>query len=77
METIAISLTKKQQKLMAHLFVKNNKEIGMILGQFSDATDGTAFFIAKYIDVEQGVQLQKAMGVKPGEIVSPICEVYK
>lgn len=72
----SFELTEKQTSLLAELFEHNNKETGMILGQFMDADKGNGFVHVAYLNSEQSKRMQLAMGVKEGKLTPKKSEVY-
>jgi hypothetical protein len=76
MQTIKLALTEKQTELLQPLFDKLRDNLGMILGQFHEATEGTGFFEVGFLNEEQAIKLQESFGNFCGTITPVELEVY-
>lgn len=75
-EIVSFELTQKQTELLNHFFGQNEKEIGMIIGQFLEAKDGKGYVHVGYVNNRQAKELQRAMGVKVGKLTPSKVGVY-
>lgn len=70
MNGVCFELTKKQTELLNDLFTQNEiaNDKGVIVGQFFDSADGIGFCRIGFVDNKKAAALQKALGVKVGEM---------
>jgi len=76
MDLISFCLTDKQTAMLENLYIQNRNETGMIVGQFGEADDGTGFVTIGYLSSEKALELQKALGGKPGTLTKEAVEVF-
>ena len=76
MKRVKILLTDKQTELLQPLFDLAGCNLGMIVGQFYDSTDGNGFFEVGFITEGGAIELQKTIGVTPGKLAPDFHEVY-
>ncbi len=68
MEEINFNLTEKQTELLEPIFERAQGELGVVFAQVFDAEEGPGFVEVRFVKKDVAMNVQRAMGVKPGKL---------
>jgi len=67
-DRVVFRLTDKQNDKLQPIFEKANDMLGVVFAQIFDTEDGPGFIEVRFVEKDVAMNVQRAMGVKPGKL---------